>query len=74
MKRTTVILPDDLHETLRQEAFKKRMSMGELIRSRLELKTTARKAPKRSDPLDDVVGIGSDGALATDIDEALYGV
>jgi len=34
MKRTTVFLPDDLHENL-EEAFRARTSMAELIRSRL---------------------------------------
>jgi hypothetical protein len=74
MKRTTVFLPDDLHERLREEAFRRRISMAELIRSRLE--RTNRRRKRRggnSDPLAQVEGIVSDGKLSAGIDEALYG-
>ena len=36
MRRTTIFLPDELHERLRQEAFRSRLSMAEVIRLRLE--------------------------------------
>ena len=36
MKRTTLFLPDELHEQLRQEAFRSRVSMAQVIRMRLE--------------------------------------
>ena len=35
MKRTTVFLPDELHERLRKEAFRAKTSMAELIRVKL---------------------------------------
>ena len=73
MKRTTIVLPDGLHEQLRREAFRNRVSMGELIRSRLE-RREGKRGKWKSDPLRKVEGIGSDGKLAEGIDEALYGL
>ncbi|MGA2130681.1 MAG: hypothetical protein ABSH50_00070 [Bryobacteraceae bacterium] len=72
MKRTTIFLPDGLHESLRQEAFRTRVSMAELIRLRLEM--GGQKADKPgSDPLARVEGAVRHGRLNQDIDEALYG-
>jgi hypothetical protein len=74
MRRTTIVLPDRLHDALREEAFRTRVSMAHLIRQRLEVRTkvkTARGPAK--DPLLEVAGIGSDGHLAEGIDAALYG-
>ena len=73
MKRTTVVLPDELHERLRREAFRSRVSMGELIRSRLD-RREGKRGKWKADPLRKVEGIGSDGKLAEGIDEALYGL
>jgi Arc/MetJ-type ribon-helix-helix transcriptional regulator len=74
MKRTTVFLPEELHERLREEAFRNRTSMAELIRSRLE-RTNGRRKRRAlaSDPLAEVEGIVHDGKLSAGIDEALYG-
>jgi hypothetical protein len=74
MKRTTVFLPEELHERLREEAFRHRISMAELIRSRLE-RTNGRRKRRAlaSDPLAKVEGIVHDGKLSAGIDEALYG-
>jgi len=58
MKRTTIPLPEDLHERLRQEAFRNRVSMAELIRSRLQggrAGRRRRKGPLR-DPILEVAG------------------
>ena len=75
MKRTTIFLPDGLHERLRREAFQDRLSMAQLIRSRLERETPrARRRRPKFDPLREVEGIGRDGKLAEGIDEALYGI
>jgi hypothetical protein len=72
MKRTTIVLPDPLYEELREEAFRSRLSMAQLIRAKLDSKK--RPARRRGkDPLLEVAGIGSDGRLAEGIDEALYG-
>jgi predicted transcriptional regulator len=71
MKRTTIFLPDEVHERLRQEAFAARISMARLIRSRLE-QGTARRRTRDGDPLAKVEGIVQDGGLTEGIDEALY--
>jgi hypothetical protein len=71
MKRTTVFLPDELHERLRGEAFASRVSMAQLIRTRLEPgKQRGRRG--RKDPLAQVEGIVRDGHLSERIDEQLY--
>ena len=72
MKRTTIFLPEELHENLRQEAFRARVSMAELIRSKLQTQPRAR-SPK-ADPLLELAGLGSDGRLTAAIDEELYGI
>ena len=74
MRRTTIFLSEDLHERLRQEAFRARVSMAELIRSRLERGQRGRKRRLAvNDPLAEVEGIVHDGKLSQGIDEALYG-
>ena len=72
MRRTTVFLPDHLHEQLRQDAFQARVSMAELIRTRLEIRSGKKRARRLEDPLAAVEGIVRDGTLSRDIDEALY--
>lgn len=72
MKRTTLFLPDELHERLRREAFSSRVSMAELIRRRLERGGPRRPAARKPDPLAEVEGIVRDGRLSQDLDEALY--
>ena len=74
MKRTTIFLPEDLHENLRQEAFRARISMAELIRSKLRAKPATRSRSAKTDPLLEVAGLGSDGRLTASIDEELYGI
>ncbi len=71
MKRTTVFLPEDLHERLRREAFTERVSMAQLIRRRLE-RSGQRRKTACADPLAEVEGIVSDGHLTEAIDESLY--
>lgn len=73
MRRTTIFLPDDLHEDLRREAFRKRVSMAELIRSRLRGGRRRRTRPRR-DPILEVAGIIRDGTLSQNLDEELYGI
>ena len=74
VKRTTIFLPEELHEQLREEAFRRRLSMAELIRSKLGKRGGAsRRTKSKVDPLLAVSGIGSDGELTVGIDEALYG-
>lgn len=74
MKRTTIFLPDELHEELRGEAFRTRLSMAEVIRLRIQGRSKA--AGKRTtvvDPLMKAAGICSGAVLSADIDEELYG-
>jgi hypothetical protein len=72
VKRTTIFLPDEVHDRLRHEAFEARVSMAHLIRSRLERRSGSRRKHQETDPLAKVEGIVRDGALSRNIDEALY--
>ena len=73
MKRTTIFLPDRLHEQLREEAFHSHQSMASLIRARLEEPRHRRKrSTPRVDPLIRVAGICSGPVLSDRIDEELY--
>jgi hypothetical protein len=72
MKRTTLFLPDELHEQLRQEAFRSRVSMAQIIRMRLENPGSRPRKPK-VDPLLKVAGICRGPILSERIDEELYG-
>lgn len=75
MKRTTIFLPDDLHEQLRQEAFRSRLSMAQLIRSRLQRRGSAGKKRKpAADPLLKAAGVCRGPQLSARIDEELYGI
>jgi len=75
VKRTTLFLPEALHEQLRQEAFRSRVSMAELIRSRLESATKPKKRAKpRLDPLLRVAGLCDGRPISAAIDEELYGI
>ena len=72
VRRTTVFLPEELHEQLRGEAFRLRISMAELIRTKL--RPAAQLGEAESDPLLEVAGICNDGGLTADIDQELYGI
>jgi len=74
VKRTTIFLPDELHEELRSEAFRTRVSMAEVIRLRIQ--TPAKAQAKRKaigDPLLKVAGICGSTVLSANIDDELYG-
>ena len=74
MRRTTVFLDDELHEQLRRDAFRARISMAELIRSRLRGGTSQPRGRSTSkDPILKVAGVCSGPILSKDIDESLYG-
>jgi hypothetical protein len=74
MTRATIFLPDDLREQLRQEAFRSRLSMAQIIRLRLERPTPSPKKQKpKTDPLLKVAGICRVPRLSERIDEELYG-
>jgi hypothetical protein len=74
MKRTTIFLPDELHDQLRQEAFRSRSSMAQIIRLRLERRASSPKKNKpKTDPLLKVAGICRGPLLSERIDEELYG-
>lgn len=73
MRRTTIFLPDEVHQQLRQEAFRANVSMAELIRARLQ-RSTAR--PQRRgfslDPVLKVAGVCRGPVLSSDIDDSVY--
>jgi len=73
VKRTTIFLPEELHEQLRREAFEARVSLAELIRSRLQA-TPAKSVDfdLDTDPLLRVAGSASAGDLTSNLDEELY--
>lgn len=74
MRRTTIFLPDELHEQLRRDAFRAKTSMAELIRARLQRSPDQpRKHAHTKDPILKVAGICSGPVLSDDIDEAIYG-
>ena len=74
MKRTTIFLPDELHEQLRQAAFRGKISMAELIRGRLQQRSSRPRRLKTSgDPILKVAGVCRGPLLSRDIDESLYG-
>ena len=75
MRRTTVFLPEELHERLRREAFRARVSMASLIRNRLDTPTPGKKSRKvKKDPLLAVAGIYKGAArLSKNIDQEIYG-
>jgi hypothetical protein len=76
MRRTTIFLPEELHERLRREAFRSRVSMASLIRSRLDVGASKKKARKHEiDPILAVAGIcHGPGTSSWDIDRELYGI
>lgn len=74
MRRTTIFLPEDLHERLRRDAFRAKTSMAELIRSRLAGPAPEhRKTRVGRDAILKVAGLFSGAALSDDIDDSLYG-
>jgi len=75
MKRTTIFLPDDLHEQLRRDAFLAKTSMAGVIRARLRRPDALpRSRSARKDPILKVAGICRGPILSSGIDESVYGV
>ena len=74
MRRTTIFLTDEMHEHLRQDAFRSKTSMAEVIRTKLLLSMDApRKRKTGKDPILKVAGICRGPILSNDIDESIYG-
>lgn len=71
MRRMTIFLPDDLHEQLRQDAFRAKVTMAELIRSKLRTPRNSRTSSQ--DPILKVAGICRGPVLSNDIDDSVYG-
>ena len=72
VKRTTIFLPEDLHEQLRRRAFAARLGTAELIRLKLTSQKTAAPPAKLDDPLLEAAGVVQVGGLADNLDEELY--
>jgi hypothetical protein len=74
VKRTIIFLLDELHERLRQDAFRSHVSMAELIRrwlgrgSRFRLRRTL-----KTDPLLEAAGRCCGPLLSGNMDGELYG-
>ena len=77
VRRTTIVLPDAVHEELRMEAFHKHLSMATVIRMRLENRPAAPivSAYPTVDPILAIAGLApTAGPLLTDnLDGDLYG-
>ncbi len=74
MKRTTIFLPDDVHEQLRRDAFRAKTSMAELIRTRLRRPANRpRRREPAQDPILKVAGVCRGPVLSDGIDDSLYG-
>jgi hypothetical protein len=74
MRRTTIFLPDDLHEQLRKDAFRAKTSMAEVIRARLRGPIAPpRRRGSSQDPILKVAGVCSGPVLSSGIDDHLYG-
>jgi len=78
MLRTTIFLPDELHDELRDEAFRARLSMAAVIRLRIQAPVNAPgRAPSKrkavADPLLQAAGICRGAVISANIDDALYG-
>lgn len=74
MRRTTIFLPDEVHEQLRRAAFRAKTSMAELIRARLRSPAgRPRWRASSQDPILKVAGVCRGSVLSSEIDESLYG-
>ena len=74
MRRTTIFLPDEVHEQLRRDAFLAKTSMAELIRARLQRSVSRpRRRGAAEDPILKVAGVCRGPVLSSEIDESLYG-
>ena len=73
MRRTTIFLPEEVHERLRQDASRARTSMAELIRARLQRSLDRpRKRGAGRNPILKVAGVCRDPLLSSEIDDARY--
>jgi hypothetical protein len=74
MIRTTIFLPDQLHEQIRQDAFRAKTSMAEIIRAKLQSTITRpRRRGSSQDPILKVAGVCRGPVLSREIDGSLYG-
>jgi hypothetical protein len=74
MKRTSVLLPDDLYEMLRLESLRAGINMAGLIRENLSGACPRGPVARgRTAPILKVAGVCRGPKLTRDIDESLYG-
>jgi hypothetical protein len=66
-------MSDELHDQLRRDAFKAKVSMAEIIRVKLQTPDARRRRKSGKDPILKVAGICRGPILSRDIDETLYG-
>jgi hypothetical protein len=68
-----ILLPDELHEQLRQEAQRAKVSMSKLIRTKLLCSLDPIPSRRLEDPILNVAGICRGSVLSGEIDYNLYG-
>ncbi|MCX6591264.1 MAG: ribbon-helix-helix domain-containing protein [Acidobacteria bacterium] len=73
MKRVSILLSEELHEQLKQEAQRRRVSFAEMVRIRLAA-SSPRPQFSEPHPMEEVIGIASVGGLTDNIDRDLYGI
>jgi len=73
VRRTTIFLPEEVHEQLRRDAYLAKTSMAELIRARLRRPVSPRRRGAPEDPIMKVAGVCRGPVLSSEIDESLYG-
>jgi hypothetical protein len=73
MRRTTVFLSDELHEQLRRDAFRAKVSMAEIIRQKLQTPDTRPRRKAGEDPILKVAVICRGPILSRDVDKSVYG-
>jgi hypothetical protein len=69
-----MFLPDEVHEQLRQDAFRAKTRMARLIRDRLQGSIDRpRRRRSSQDPILKVAGVCRGPVLSSEIDDWLYG-
>ncbi|MDX2178817.1 MAG: hypothetical protein SFV18_04430 [Bryobacteraceae bacterium] len=80
MKRTTIMIDEEVYEEIRREAFLTKTTMADVIRKRLgDPRPKPRFSSSKGEfsgpsPIEKVIGIADVGGLTDNIDRDLYGI